>query len=57
MSENFIKELSKLLALQRLCMEIAGHIIGRTVLDVDVSLLDLVCEEKIANVLRSGSLP
>ena len=55
-SKDLISEFAKLLALQRLCVEITDHAIGRAIFNCHVAFLNLIREKEITDSQCWGSL-
>jgi hypothetical protein len=49
-SEDIVPKSLELLALQRLCKKISNHVVGPAVLDLRVSLLNLIGYKEVTNV-------
>jgi hypothetical protein len=55
-SHDELLELLEQLALERLGHIIAPHLRGGTVLDLQITFLDLIRQKEVSNVERSGTL-
>jgi hypothetical protein len=49
-SKHIVPKSLELLALQRLCKKISGHVVGPAVLDLRISLLNLIGYKEVTNV-------
>jgi hypothetical protein len=49
-SKDIVPKSLELLALQRLCKKISDHVVGSVVLDLRVSLLNLIGYKEVTNV-------
>jgi len=52
---NQITEVDKLVALERLCVVIGPHLIGGTIFDSQLSLLNAISDKKVSDIDVFGS--